>query len=112
MTKQAHKPIHNIYNASDREAELDQAAYAAGKLPVDTVFVFDDFITRGSTQTRIARAFKAANPQARVYGVALAKTDRRAWNPNLSNDHVSKKWEERWLNGEKAYRDSQTKEKA
>ena len=89
-----------------------EAAYAAGKLPVDTAFVFDDFITRGSTQTRIARAFKAANPQARVYGFALAKTDRRAWNPNSSNDDVSKKWEERWLNGEKAYRDSQTKEKA
>jgi hypothetical protein len=112
LVKQVHKPIHYIYNASDREAELDKAAYAAGKLPVETVFVFDDFITRGSTQARIAQAIKAANPRARVYGVALAKTDRRGWNTNLSNDHISKKWDERWLNGEKAHRDNQTKDKA
>ncbi len=112
LSKQIHKPIHNIFNAQDREAELDKAAYAAAKLPVNNVFVFDDFITRGSTQARIARAIKATNPQARIYGVALAKTDRRAWWPNLSNDHVSKTWDERWLRGEQFYRDGQTKGKA
>jgi hypothetical protein len=112
LSKQAHKPIHNIFNASDREAELDKAAYTAANLPVNNVFVFDDFITRGSTQARIAQAIKAANPQARVYGVALAKTDRRAWLPNLSNDHVSKTWDDRWLRGEQVYRDGQMKGKA
>src|SRR5258708_39566884 len=59
LSKQVHKPIHGIFNAGDREAELDKAAYVSGKLPTKTVFVFDDLITRGSTLTRIARAIKA-----------------------------------------------------
>jgi hypothetical protein len=28
LSKQAHNPIHGIFNAADREAELDKAAYA------------------------------------------------------------------------------------
>jgi predicted amidophosphoribosyltransferase len=56
LSKQAHKPIHGIFNAGDRDAELDKAAYAATKLPANDVFVVDDFITRGSTQSRIAKA--------------------------------------------------------
>jgi len=36
-------------------------------------------ITRGSTLSRIAAAIKAANPCVKVYGVALAKTERRSY---------------------------------
>jgi len=78
LSKQVYMPIHDIFNAGEREVELDKATYAAGKLPAKKVFVFDDLITRGSTLTRIARAIKAANPEAKVYGVALAKTERRS----------------------------------
>jgi hypothetical protein len=111
LTKQAHNPIHGIFNAADREAELDKAAYAAKKLDTRTVFVFDDFITRGSTQSRIAQAIQATNPRAQVYGVALAKTDRRSWLPNISNDHVPKKWDEHWQRGEERYRTRKAGEK-
>jgi hypothetical protein len=102
LSKQAHNPIHGIFNAADRDAELDKASYVAGKLPGNNVFVFDDFITRGSTLGRIAQAIKATNTQAQVYGVALAKTERRAWLQDISNDHVPKTWDDRWLRGEQA----------
>jgi hypothetical protein len=107
LSKQVHNPIHGIFNAAERDAELDKAGYASTELPGNIVFVFDDFITRGSTQGRIASAVRAANPNARVFGVALAKTDRRSWWPNLSNAHVAKSWDDGWLRGEQAYRDSQ-----
>jgi Taurine catabolism dioxygenase TauD, TfdA family len=42
LSKQVHKPIHEIFNAAEREAELEKAAYTAGKLPADNVFIFDD----------------------------------------------------------------------
>jgi hypothetical protein len=110
LSKQVHKPIHGIFRAGEREAELDKAAYAAGKLPAKNVFVFDDLITRGSTLTRIARAIKAANPGAKVYGVAIAKTERRRrfWG-NLTNDHVPNKWDDLWQQGEQGYREHKAK---
>lgn len=111
LSKQVHKPIHGIFSAGDREAELDKAAYASGKLPAKTVFVFDDLITRGSTLNRIARAIKATNPGAKVYGVALAKTERRAYWGTLTNAHVAKAWDDTWLRGEQRYRERQEKGK-
>lgn len=109
LSKQVHKPIHGIFNAGEREAELDKAAYVSAKLPANIVFVFDDLITRGSTQGRIASAVRAANPNARIFGVALAKTDRRSWLPDISNAHVAKAWDDSWLRGEQAYRNRQSR---
>ena len=100
LSKKVHQPIHGIFDAGAREAELDKAEYVSGKLPGKTVFAFDDLITRGSTLNRIARAIKAANPDAKVYGVALAKTERRAYWGSLTNDHVAKAWSDAWLRGE------------
>ena len=111
LTKQVHNPIHGIFNAAEREAELDKAAYAASKLKAKHVFVVDDLITRGSTLSRIAGAIKAANPGAKVYGVALAKTERRSFWGNLDNNHVGKRWEERWQRGEQGHRERQAKGK-
>jgi hypothetical protein len=68
LAKQAHKPIHGIFNAAEREAELDKAAYIASKV-------------------------KAKNVS------------------NLDNNHVAKAWDDRWQQGEKAYRDHQAKGK-
>jgi orotate phosphoribosyltransferase len=53
--------------------------YAASKVKEKNVFVIDDLITRGSTLSRIAAAIKAANLGTKVYGIALAKTDRRSF---------------------------------
>lgn len=112
LSKQVHKPVHGIFNAADRDAELDKAAYTATKLNARDIFVFDDFITRGSTQSRIAQAIKATTPNARVYGIALAKTERRSYWGNLSNEHVPKKWDDLWLKGEQRYRERKAGGKA
>lgn len=109
LSKQVHKPIHGIFNAAERDAELDKAAYVASKLDAKNVFVVDDLITRGSTLSRIAAAIKTANPGAHVYGVALGKTDRRSFWGSLDNNHVAKAWDDRWQRGEQAYKDRKAK---
>lgn len=105
LQKNAHKKIYNLYTAEERSAELDKAEYKSAKLRAGHVFVFDDFITRGDTLSRIALAVLAANPKAKVYGVALAKTERVAWCPNLTNDQMPAKWSKLWESGEQEARD-------
>jgi hypothetical protein len=105
LSKQRHEPIHGIYTAGGRDAELDKAAYVAGKIDRKVVFVVDDFITRGSTLARIAQAIQASNAKAQVYGVALGKTERQSFWPGLSNNHVAEKWDELWEKGERKYRE-------
>lgn len=100
LTKQAHNKIHNLYKADQRNAELDKAQYVCGKLPAANVFVFDDFVTRGGTLSRVAQAVYASNPGAKVYGVALAKTERVNYCPHPDNGHVPQDWDKVWTNGE------------
>jgi hypothetical protein len=106
LMKQVHRPIHAIYDAGSRGAELDKAAYVAARVDRSTVFIFDDLITRGGTLSRIAQAVRLANPGVgRVYGVALGKTERRAYWGTLSNDHVPQERDRQWKFGEQRYRD-------
>lgn len=101
LSKQRHNKIHNIYRADARDAELERACYASKRLPARNVFVFDDFVTRGGTLSRVAQAVHAANPGSTVYGVALAKTERIAYCYNPENDHVPARWAKVWTDGEK-----------
>ncbi|MGP8438928.1 hypothetical protein ACT2FY_27090 [Paraburkholderia fungorum] len=106
LRKQEHRPIHGIYDAGSRSAELDKAAYVSAPVGRTTVFIFDDLITRGGTLSRIAQAVRAANPGVlRVYGVALGKTERRAYWGTLTNDHVPPEQDRQWKYGERLYRD-------
>ncbi len=100
LSKQPHGKIHNCRSAGERDAELAKAKYVCEKLPAKTVFVFDDFVTRGGTFSKIAQAVHQANPGSTVYGIALAKTERRSWCPNPENDQVPTKWATVWTNGE------------
>lgn len=105
ITKKAHPPLHNFYTAAKRREILDAAEYRSAKIPAKSVMIFDDFITTGDTLSHIAEAIHAANNGVTVFGVALAKTERRAYHKDrfgidLSNDHVPKKWEAAWDQGE------------
>jgi hypothetical protein len=100
LTKKAHGKLHNLYRADQRDAELDRAQYVCGNLPAANVFVFDDFVTRGGTLSRVAQAVKTSNPSAKVYGVALAKTERVNYCPHPDNSHVPKEWDNAWTGGE------------
>lgn len=101
VTKQVHNPIHGIYNLDGRRAELAKANYQASPIKTKSIVIFDDFITAGSTLSRIAQAVRESTPKAKVYGVALGKAERRRWMPDISNDHVLAKWDNLWAEGEK-----------
>ena len=105
VQKQAHNPLHGIYDAAGRTAELAKAAYQARRIAdIRHAVIVDDFITRGSTMSRMAKALKASNPGITVHGVALGKTERRAyWGDRLTNDNVDGRWDALWLRGEQRY---------
>lgn len=100
LQKNAHKKIHSFYTVEERNAELDKANYVSAPLGAGHVFVVDDFITRGDTLSRIALAVGAANPNAKVYGIALAKNESVAWCPNPRNDQMAANWDKLWEQGE------------
>lgn len=94
LSKRAHKPLHGIYDAGARDAEVS-GAYSARRLSeigvtaCGTVLLVDDMFTRGATLNDAARAIRAANGAIPVYGVALAKTERKAyWNGAIDNTHL------------------------
>jgi len=100
LSKNAHSKIHNFYSIESRNAELDKAEYKSIPLNAKNVFVFDDFITRGDTLSRIALAVLKENPKARVYGIALAKSESLAYCPNPTNDQMNTEWDKLWEQGE------------
>lgn len=107
VRKKVHQPLHGIFAAAGRTAELDKADYKAEpRTGIRHFVVVDDLVTRGGTMSRMAQALKGANPGATVHGVALGKTERRGYcGPNLDNGHVDQHWEEAWLRGERKYRE-------
>jgi hypothetical protein len=100
LSKNAHQKIHTFYSVVERNAELDKAEYKSKKLKATNVFVFDDFITRGDTLSRIALSILATNPKSSVYGVALAKNESKPYCLNPSNDHMPSEWDDAWRGGE------------
>ena len=60
---------------------------------------------RGNTLSLITQALLGSNPRARIYGVALAKTERLSYHRErfgreFWNDHVPQRWERAWRKGE------------
>ena len=104
IRKKAHQPLHRLYNADRRHEVLDEADYRSAPIDATGVLVFDDFITRGDTLSHIAKAILSSNPRMTVYGVALAKTEKRNfWEQQgveISNDHVPQSWMLAWQSGE------------
>ncbi len=99
LRKNAHRKLHSLGTAARRSAELDKAEYRARRVQRKHVAVFDDFITRGDTLSTIATAIRERNPRARVFGIALAKTERLSYSPSANNDHVPREWFELWKEG-------------
>ena len=100
ISKKVHKPLHGIYNSSERDAEVANA-YTAMKLPpsVGYVLIVDDFVTRGSTLDDAARAVAVAAGHPITFGgLALAKTERVNWagNVGISNSHVPERLAVQW----------------
>jgi len=100
LSKQPHLQIHKLGALNARRSELSKAKYVCNALPASNVFVFDDFVTSGSTLSLIAQSVHAVNPNARVFGVALGKTERLAWKPAMNNNHLPNDWDKVWTDGE------------
>ncbi len=100
LSKNPHQKIHTLGGIAQRNAELDKANYQSIVLGAPNVFVFDDFITRGDTLSRIALAILKENPNSKVYGVALAKAESTPYCPNPDNGHIPSRWETVWQQGE------------
>ena len=105
LTKDVHGKIHDFRTESRRDEELEKANYKSTKLGKRNIFVFDDFITRGATQTKIGEAILSQNPKSKVYAVALCKTENQAYCPNPDNAHIHERWNTLWEKGEQRYRD-------
>ena len=103
IRKKAHQPLHLYSRANKRREILDGADYRSAPIEAASVLVFDDFITRGDTLSHVARAILGANPGVTVYGVGLAKTERRGFwkgqGVEISNDHVPEIWTRAWESG-------------
>ena len=106
VSKDPHPSLHKV-PAAERIATLEKANYTAQAIDADVVVVLDDFITQGATLGITARQLKAANPKLTVLGVALGKTERRAYWADrgivLSNQHVPGDWDGLWAQGEAFY---------
>ena len=115
ITKRAHNPLHFSSKAYERRKILDEANYKSLGIRAENILVFDDLITRGDTLSHIAQAIHEANSGVRVYGIGLGKNESRTYqkkwfNKEISNDHVPKRWDELWEQGEKQYRRKQRKD--
>ena len=98
LTKQPHAQLHSSPGAQARREVMEGAGYKAGQVDARSVFVFDDFITTGTTLGAIATAIRRANPKVSVYGIALAKTERRDFTGGLTNCHIPAAWNQAWEN--------------
>ena len=96
LTKKVHEPLHIGHSSSARREIVKYAGYRAEKIVSRYVFILDDYITTGTTLGAIATAIRNKNPNVLVYGVALAKNERRSFSGDLTNDHISKQWNRVW----------------
>ena len=98
LSKNAHQSLSSgRLDADERAEQLEAANYVAGSTSASNVFVFDDFITSGTTLSYIAQAIRLANPETHVYAVALGKTERRSWvGPDVMNNHIPQAWADVW----------------
>lgn len=105
VRKQPHEPLSKGRRTAPERTKIpDAARYSADCVRyAENVLVLDDFITRGGTLSRIARAILDENRGVQVYGVALCKTERRSFNGergiDLTNDHVPIRWCDLWEGG-------------
>ncbi len=103
LNKRAHPSLSTQrMNLAQRQSTLADAEYRAGAVSTPNVFVLDDFVTTGSTLSRIASTIKDANSGVSVYCIAIGKNERRSWNPSISNDHIPVEWDQVWREYDKA----------
>ena len=96
---------------------LGKANYKSKLIKAENFLIIDDSITKRDALFHMAQAIHETNPEISEYGVALAKTDRckfhrERFGKELSNNHIQRKWETLWNQGEEQYRSMRKKAKS
>ena len=117
ITKNEHTPLHRFSKSETRKEILDNANYKSKRINAENILIIDDFITRGDTLSHMAQAIHETNPGISVYGFALAKTDRCKFHriqygKELSNNHIPRRWDTLWNQGEEQFRSMRKKAKS
>lgn len=76
-----------------RSLLVEDADYKAAYTDADAIFIVDDFVATGKTLSLAATAILERNPNATVYGLALAKPEWHNlildwYDIDVSNDHI------------------------
>ncbi len=71
---------------ADREAAIVDTYKCIITPETDRVVIVDDFVTNGSTVREIAAAIHKMNPELRIFGFALGKTERLSWAQGGGNE--------------------------
>lgn len=101
LTKNAHRQLHTIFNAGDRDAEIAKADYRCASISgVRRIVVLDDLITRGGTLNNIVKAILKTNREMLISPIALGKTERKSYAASLgkviTNERVPAAWTTLW----------------
>ena len=102
------KPLHTIRGypgetASQRDSEIS-GKYSCNSVSGEYkgIFILDDLCTRGATVSEIARALKTQLKNIPIWGLALAKNDRKRYmhdkGKDISNDHIPAAYAKKWDN--------------
>lgn len=106
LEKKKHSPLHKMggepgEKATRRDSEI-RGKYTAGPIPekCDAVVILDDLCTRGSTITEISRAIIAQKKGLKMWGLVLAKNDRKHYmascGHDIGNGHIPNKYARLW----------------
>ena len=84
-----------------RSLLVEDANYRSGSTDAKTIFIVDDFIATGKTLSLAATAILDRNPNATVYGLALAKPEWHSllldwYDVDVSNEHIPAQWSAMW----------------
>ncbi len=100
VNKKPHRPLHTIYNAPERAAEIAGKYSIVHSITTDYVCILDDLITRGDTMADIVRAIKEHNHRVMVFGLVLGKSETYSYaidnGHEISNDHVPSEYATMW----------------
>lgn len=101
VTQKAGRSLRDTKSLDTRREVLRRRDYESRKIGADNIIIFDDLITTGGTMSYMAQAIHKVNDRVNVYGIALAKTERRKDIKNSCiNDHISVRWDKLWQEGE------------
>jgi predicted amidophosphoribosyltransferase len=102
LSKQAHRRLHDIRKAEDRDSEVDNANYVCTPIngTVRRILVLDDIVTRGTTFDNIRKAIRSTNREVAVFPIALGKSEKKSYAASLgrtiSNEHIPPDWQRLW----------------